>query len=127
MTPTFNLRLAVTEDVPALHGLIERSVRGLQAGDYTQQQIDGALGHALGLDTQLIADGTYFVATPAAEPGVLAGCGGWSFRPRCLVATGLEATGGHIEWVRGSIHQRMRRRFVPSLSIRASRGRAWAV
>ncbi len=63
-----------------MHRLIERSVRGLQAGDYTPRQIEGALGHALGLDTQLVADGTYFVAAPTAEPEVLAGCGGWSFR-----------------------------------------------
>jgi GNAT superfamily N-acetyltransferase len=80
MTQTFQLRPATPEDIPALHRLIERSVRGLQAGDYTARQMEGALGHALGLDTQLVADGTYFVATPAAEPGRLAGCGGWSFR-----------------------------------------------
>ena len=73
-------RVAVDEDVPALHRLIERSVRGLQADDYTPAQIEGALGHALGLDTQLIADGTYFVATPRDEPLALAGCGGWSRR-----------------------------------------------
>jgi GNAT superfamily N-acetyltransferase len=58
----FNLRLATEEDVPALHALIEASVRGLQAGDYTQAQIEGALGTVLGLDTQLIRDRTYFVA-----------------------------------------------------------------
>jgi GNAT superfamily N-acetyltransferase len=80
MTHTFELRLAARQDVPALHGLIERSVRGLQTGEYTPRQIEGALGHALGLDTQLIVDGTYFVAAPADDPGVLAGCGGWSFR-----------------------------------------------
>ena len=77
---TFDLRLATSDDVPALHLLIERSVRGLQAGDYTARQIEGALGHVLGLDTQLIADQTYFIATPKSDPGALAGCGGWSFR-----------------------------------------------
>jgi len=74
----FVIRVAVEDDIPALHRLIERSVRGLQANDYTPAQIEGALGHALGLDTQLIADGTYFVATPCDEPSSLAGCGGWS-------------------------------------------------
>ena len=39
----FTIRLATEEDIPALHALIEASVRGLQAGDYTQAQIDGAL------------------------------------------------------------------------------------
>jgi hypothetical protein len=59
---TFDLRLATEEDIPALDALIEASVRGLQAGDYSQAQIEGSLGTVLGLDTQLIRDGTYFVA-----------------------------------------------------------------
>jgi GNAT superfamily N-acetyltransferase len=58
----FALRLATDKDITALHALIEASVRGLQAGDYTPAQIEGALGTVLGLDTQLIRDGTYFVA-----------------------------------------------------------------
>src|ERR1700734_1442021 len=58
----FNLRLATEEDIPALDALIEASVRGLQAGDYTPAQIEGALGTVLGLDTQLVRDGTYFFA-----------------------------------------------------------------
>jgi len=79
----FVLRVARAEDAAALRALIEASVRGLQAGDYTAAQIEGALGHALGLDTQLIEDGTYFVAEamqPAEGTPVLAGCGGWSRR-----------------------------------------------
>jgi GNAT superfamily N-acetyltransferase len=86
----FELRPATEEDIPAVDALIEASVRGLQAGDYSQAQIEGALGTVLGLDTQLIRDGTYFVAE-AAESGellnknsetrkCLAGCGGWSKR-----------------------------------------------
>ena len=77
MTEKSVLRLATEEDIPALHALIEASVRGLQAGDYTQAQMDGALGTVLGVDTQLIADRTYFVAE---ADGRLAGCGGWSKR-----------------------------------------------
>lgn len=72
------MRQATAADVPALTALIEASVRGLQATDYTAAEIEGALGHALGLDSQLIADGTYFVAELAA--GELVGCGGWSYR-----------------------------------------------
>jgi GNAT superfamily N-acetyltransferase len=86
----FTLRLATEEDIPALHALIEASVRGLQASDYTPAQIEGALGTVLGLDTQLICDRTYFVAE-AVRSGeslnrnvgarnILAGCGGWSKR-----------------------------------------------
>ncbi|MFZ0746487.1 MAG: GNAT family N-acetyltransferase [Terracidiphilus sp.] len=84
MTPAFHLRLATHHDIPALHELIEASVRGLQAGDYTAAQIEGALGTVLGLDTQLIRDGTYFVAETldrnANARMPLVGCGGWSKR-----------------------------------------------
>jgi GNAT superfamily N-acetyltransferase len=73
-------RLAVAEDAPRLTALIEASVRGLQAQDYSPAQMDGALGTWLGLDTQLIADGTYFAVEPVADPGTLAACGGWSRR-----------------------------------------------
>lgn len=82
MDAAFQLRLATEEDIPALHALIDASVRGLQAGDYTPAQIEGALGTVLGLDTQLIRDRTYFVAEAVAVDGELpprvAGCGGWS-------------------------------------------------
>jgi len=69
-------------DLPALAALIEASVRGLQVHDYTREQIDGALGTVLGLDTQLVADGTYFVMEAKNTDGFssLAGCGGWSHR-----------------------------------------------
>ena len=84
METAFQLRLATDEDVPALHELIEASVRGLQAGDYTPAQIEGALGTVLGLDTQLIQDRTYFIAEAvdqiAHAQKRLAGCGGWSKR-----------------------------------------------
>jgi GNAT superfamily N-acetyltransferase len=76
-----SLRLATEEDVPALHALIEASVRVLQRNDYTPEQIDGALGTVLGLDTQLVADRTYYIAEArAACAHILAGCGGWSKR-----------------------------------------------
>jgi GNAT superfamily N-acetyltransferase len=89
-TPTFTLRLAEEEDVSALHELIEASVRGLQARDYTAAQIEGALGTVLGLDTELIRDKTYFVAEAFnsgwEERRLLAGCGGWSKRKRLFGA-----------------------------------------
>jgi len=74
----FQLRLATEADLPALHALIEQSVRVLQAGDYTPAQMEGALGTVLGVDTQLIRDRTYFVAED--ERGSIAACGGWSMR-----------------------------------------------
>jgi GNAT superfamily N-acetyltransferase len=74
---SITLRRAARADIPLLAGLIERSAHGLSAADYTQAQVAGALRGAFGVDTQLVDDGTYFVAE---EGGVPAGCGGWSFR-----------------------------------------------
>src|ERR1700761_1947661 len=84
----FRIRTAQLADVPALHRLIELSVRGLQAGDYTPQQIEGALGTALGLDTQLILDATYFVAFPGEQPDTFVACGGWRPRPTLFGSDG---------------------------------------
>ena len=75
----YALRLATEGDIPGLHRLIEASIRGLQTEDYTPEQIEGAIGNALGLDTQLIADRTYFVVEDQPS-GEMIGCGGWSFR-----------------------------------------------
>jgi GNAT superfamily N-acetyltransferase len=84
MPPNIHLRLAVPEDIPVLRELIDASVRGLQTEDYTPAQIEGALKTVFGVDSQLIADGTYIVAE-SSSPGrdtkpVIAGCGGWSKR-----------------------------------------------
>jgi GNAT superfamily N-acetyltransferase len=81
------IRLAEARDVPLLRELIEASVRGLQAGDYSPKQLENALCTVYGVDTQLISDGTYFAAeaTESSEEDVsatplLVGCGGWSKR-----------------------------------------------
>jgi N-acetylglutamate synthase-like GNAT family acetyltransferase len=79
MSAAFSIRLATDNDIPALHALIEASVRGLQANDYTAAQIEGALGTVLGLDTQLIHDQTYFIAETPSQ-NTPAACGGWSKR-----------------------------------------------
>lgn len=71
------LRAATTDDLPALATLIETSVRALSREAYTQAQIDSALVHVLGIDTQLIADSTYYVIE---REGVIVAAGGWSAR-----------------------------------------------
>jgi GNAT superfamily N-acetyltransferase len=78
----FVIRLATTADIPVLRELIDRSVRVLQREDYSPEQLDAALGTAYGVDTQLIADETYYVveAVPSSGEKVLAACGGWSKR-----------------------------------------------
>jgi GNAT superfamily N-acetyltransferase len=74
------LRMAAAADVPRMHEVIDASVRGLQARDYSPAQIEGALKSVYGVDSQLITDGTYFVAeTSEAAPQIVA-CGGWSKR-----------------------------------------------
>ncbi len=79
---TIRIRLAEARDIPSLRGLIEASVRGLQAEDYSAAQLEGALRTVYGVDTQLISDGTYFVAEESGAPGaaLVVGCGGWSRR-----------------------------------------------
>ena len=66
------------EDIPALQRLIHESVRGLSATYYSHQQIESALHHVFGVDTQLINDQTYFIAETGEEQ--IAGAGGWSKR-----------------------------------------------
>jgi len=78
MSSSFSTRVATSTDVPAIAALIKTSVRILQAPDYTDAQIENALATVFTPDTQLLADGTYFLAHAAS--GELAGCGGWSFR-----------------------------------------------
>jgi GNAT superfamily N-acetyltransferase len=106
----FLLRPATSADIPRLREIIQASVRTLQAADYTPAQLEGALESVYGVDTQLIADGTYFAvvrvaarvddepaelegfvaavfrppsqppATPPGPPPTIVACGGWSKR-----------------------------------------------
>jgi GNAT superfamily N-acetyltransferase len=73
----FDVRVATDADVPALRTLVGESVRGLSVGYYTAAQAESALVHVFGPDTQLIADGTYYVVESG---GVLVAAGGWSGR-----------------------------------------------
>jgi GNAT superfamily N-acetyltransferase len=75
------LRVATEADLPAIGNLIEHSVRVLQAGDYSPIQLEGALGTVFGIDTQLVADKTYFVIEDlSVTDSCLVACGGWSRR-----------------------------------------------
>jgi GNAT superfamily N-acetyltransferase len=76
------IRKAIAADIPRLREVIEASVRGLQAGDYSPAQIEGALKSVYGVDSQLIADGTYLVAEGSDSQNKLeiVACGGWSKR-----------------------------------------------
>ena len=69
-------RLAGPLDIPALEAVMAASIAELQRGFLTPAQI-AASRTIMGLDRQLIADGTYFVVE---TDGQIAGCGGWSRR-----------------------------------------------
>jgi len=81
MSERFKLRKAKPADIPSLHDLIALSVHGLMTAAYTPSQLQSALGTWLGVDSQLVADGTYFVVE-AEQNGttVMVACGGWSKR-----------------------------------------------
>ncbi|MCI3133595.1 GNAT family N-acetyltransferase [Phenylobacterium aquaticum] len=70
------LRLATEADLPALRDLMARSIGELQTRFLDPAQLAASF-EVMGLDTQLVADRTYFVVE---EAGALAGCGGWSRR-----------------------------------------------
>ena len=69
-------RLARPDDIGALSALMEAAIAELQKPFLNDDQI-AASRAIMGLDTQLIEDGTYFVIE---SDGEIAGCGGWSRR-----------------------------------------------
>jgi GNAT superfamily N-acetyltransferase len=71
------LRPAVRSDIPVLEELIARSGRGLSAPFYTPEQAEALTRQVFGVDSQLIADGTYYVIERSGRP---VACGGWSRR-----------------------------------------------
>ena len=72
----FTHRIASLDDLPTLHALMGRAIAELQSGFLDPDQIV-ASHKVMGLDTQLVKDGTYIMLE---EAGQLVGCGGWSFR-----------------------------------------------
>jgi GNAT superfamily N-acetyltransferase len=69
-------RLASLTDLPVLEPLVNAAIAELQKGFLDDDQIDASRA-VMGIDRQLIEDGTYFVVEIDGE---LAGCGGWSRR-----------------------------------------------
>lgn len=71
-----SIRIATSDDVPALAQLIDRSVAELQRGFLSPDAIAASRAF-MAIDSQLLRDGTYFCAM---LEGRIAGCGGWSWR-----------------------------------------------
>ncbi|WP_241655022.1 GNAT family N-acetyltransferase [Granulicella sibirica] len=76
--PSIHVKVIVPEEIPAVAQLIGASVRGLQTGDYTEEQREAALATVFTVDSRLVQDGTYFGVV--TDDGTLVGCGGWSAR-----------------------------------------------
>ena len=109
------LRKATMADVTILTDLIAESARGVGLQDYTNAQIEAAIGTAWMVDTDLIEDGTFWLAEVS---GQIVGCGGWSRRkalagsgkvnadymlePHCDAAR-IRAFFVHPDWVRQGI------------------------
>lgn len=73
---TLTHRIARVEDLPALHALMNRAIGELQKPFLSPDQIRASYS-VMGLDSQLVRDGTYFAVESG---GVIVGCGGWSYR-----------------------------------------------
>lgn len=77
---TLRIRVATREDLPALRDVMARAIGELQRGFLDEAQI-AASHEIMGLDTQLVDDGTYFLVEVAGDrSGTVCGCGGWSRR-----------------------------------------------
>lgn len=72
----FTSRIATIDDLARVQATIHRAIDELQAGFLTPAQVQ-ASHQVMGLDTQLLRDGTYFLLLDGAA---IAGCGGWSYR-----------------------------------------------
>jgi GNAT superfamily N-acetyltransferase len=75
-TGMFTHRLALPGDMPALQLLMTAAIRDLLPQFLSCEKVEASFA-VMGVDSQLIEDGTYFILE---EDGVMAGCGGWSRR-----------------------------------------------
>lgn len=72
----FTSRLATCDDLQAIRAVVDLAIAELQKGFLDDAQIESSRA-IMGVDLELIDDGTYFVVEAGAD---LAGCGGWSRR-----------------------------------------------
>ena len=72
----FSYKIAKIEDLPLIENLIDSSIKGLLAPLLTKEELEASFD-SMGLDDQLVKDGTYFLIYKDSH---LVGCGGWSKR-----------------------------------------------
>lgn len=88
------IRLATMDDREAIRELIAESARQLSREHYNDVQIEAAIAKVFGVDSDLVEDGTYFVAE---IPGALIGCGGWSRRKKLFGGDQYAADRGYLD------------------------------
>lgn len=86
------IRVATSSDIPALSVVMDEAITVLQRGFLSDEQIEASRA-VMGLDHQLIEDGTYFVVEADGE---IAGCGGWSRRATLFGADHTSGRDAHL-------------------------------
>jgi len=76
MVKNLHVRIARLDELAALNALMELAIAELLKPFLNAAEIASSRA-IMGLDSQLVRDGTYFVVE---DDGALAGCGGWSRR-----------------------------------------------
>ena len=93
MDPRLTIRTATAADLPALKTIMDLAIEQLQSGFLSPEQVVASRA-VMGLDTQLVTDGTDLVVEDCGTP---VGCGGWSrraMRPACGRCTPIPTTPG---------------------------------
>jgi GNAT superfamily N-acetyltransferase len=87
------LRVATTEDMPALDVLMKQSAEALFPSYYGKRRTRSAVRYVAQVDSMLVSDGTFFVLETEGE---LVGCGGWSRRHKPYTGSGESADDGRL-------------------------------
>ena len=93
------IRAATPADAPAIGALVARSMRGLAVRDYRAEVVEGSLDVLVGVDRQLLLDGTYYVVE--AEGRIVA-AGGWSARAQLYGPSREEGGGPRLDPATGA-------------------------
>jgi GNAT superfamily N-acetyltransferase len=114
----FTSRLAALADVPALTVLMDAAISELQRGFLDDAEIASSRA-IMGMDTQLIEDGTYYVVESGGD---IAGCGGWS--RRATLYGGNQTPGRDSQLLDPTIHPaRVRAMYTSPAFVRRGVGR----
>ena len=87
-----DIRVASLDDVPAMREVMAAAIIDLQREFLTPAQIESSKA-IMGLDTQLVTDGTYYLVT---VDGAIAGCGGWSRRATLYGSDSTSGRDAHL-------------------------------